>query len=62
MEKPVGNWKHHMGILKASFWKIIPPHGIRHQPGPVVPDPKQTLVEMVAKAKFHGDDSALTLY
>ena len=52
-EKPVGNWKHvkrQLGIIRNSLWHIIPPHGVRHQPGIVTANPKQAYMELVCKA------------
>lgn len=53
-DEPVGNWDHvkqQLNILRGSLWHVIPPRGVRHQPGIVQPhNPKQAYIELVLKA------------
>ena len=52
-----GWWRQQLRILRAAWWQIIPPHGIRHRPGAVTyVHPKRLQLEhqcrAAAKAKL----------
>jgi hypothetical protein len=53
-DEPLGNWdslQRQLEIVRGSLWHVIPPRGVRHQPGMVQPhNPKQAYIELVLKA------------